>query len=608
MVQAAPIDLAARRRSIRLDLIVAVALALILTTSWALTDLPRLSRMLLPDHDDMLRLAQVRDWIAGQGINDWTQYRMAPPGGAPMHWSRINDLGLAALILLARPFVGQAHAEMIAVLAYPGILFACALFLSARIARRLWGPSAGPIAAVLTALAYPGTTVFIPGRIDHHALQVVLIQSIVLLLMRAPSWAGGVLAGAIVAVSFVVGLETAPQVAALVAVMAMLWVVHGMAERPRLAGFALGLGAATAFFLIFLRPTYWSSALCDAFTPASATGALAVAAALGVLAAGTARLADWRWRIGAGAILGALAIGATLLAFPSCISGPYGEMDPFLLDHLMPSIIEANGVFTQPRLAEIIAIGGLVIAAGIASLWMLAREPMRWPVLMPVAAAILTSLLVMLAQVRGAYIGAPLGAPVLAGLVVAARRRTTWQVPAVVAAWLAGAGMAYAAIPEQIGKLAARQPDSATDQPRFHVACSQGDTWRQVDRYSPGVAMASINLAPYLIGATHHAAIGAGYHRNNRGNMAMYRFFLSAPDGSLPIGREWKIDYVLFCPGDFAEMKVARDFQGSLAARLERGEGPPWLEPLPLRDTPLRLYRLRPPETARPDATPMGGR
>jgi hypothetical protein len=95
----------ARRKSIRLDLIVAVGLALILTIGWALTDWPRLSRMLLPDPDDMMRLAQVRDWLAGPGINDWTQYRMAPPEGSPPpggpdvgpRASSPQGLGLAAL-------------------------------------------------------------------------------------------------------------------------------------------------------------------------------------------------------------------------------------------------------------------------------------------------------------------------------------------------------------------------------------------------------------------------------------------------------------------------------------------------------------------------------
>ncbi|MBL7599193.1 hypothetical protein INQ10_24515, partial [Escherichia coli] len=83
------------------------------------------------------------------------------------------------------------------------------------------------------------------------------------------------------------------------------------------------------------------------------------------------------------------------------------------------------------------------------------------------------------------------------------------------------------------------------------VLCSAGDAWRQVDRVKPGVIMAGTNVAAYVIGATHHATIGAGYHRNDRGNMAMYRFFLGKPEESRAIAQAWRADYVLFCPGDF---------------------------------------------------------
>ncbi|MDF7777326.1 hypothetical protein P1X14_18860 [Sphingomonas sp. AOB5] len=595
MTTVQPNDDAVRRRSIRLDLIVAVVLAALLTTGWTLTDWPRLSRMLLPDPDDMMRLAQVRDWIAGQGINDWTQYRMAPPAGSPMHWSRINDVGIAAIILALTPLLGQASAEMVAVLVYPALLFALAMFLSARIARRLWGPQAGPIAAVLTALAYPGTTVFIPGRIDHHALQVVLIQLFVLLLMRAPTLRGGLIAGLVVGASLIVGLETAPQVAALIAALAMLWVVRGMDERARLAGFAAGLGATTAFFLIFLRPTYWTATLCDAFTPASSTGALAVAVALGLLAATTPRLKDWRTRIIVGALFGAISLGLTLALFPSCIEGPYGEMDPFLLTNFMPFIDEANSVFVQPRIARMIAIGGLLAAGCAATLWMLVRDRQRRPELWPVASVVLISGLIMLFQVRGAYIGAPLAAPVLAGLVVAARQRTDWQLPAVIGAWLAGAGMAYVEIPKQIETMLTPTAVVAEiNRPTTQVMCGAGDAWAQIDRYPAGVTMAGTSVAAYLIGATHHSTIGAGYHRNNTGNMAMYHFFLSKPDAARGIGKAWKTDYVAFCPGDFEEIDVAHSFPDSLAAQLQRGQAPAWLQPVPLRDTPLRFYRVVP--------------
>lgn len=36
--------------------------------------------------DDLMRLQQVRDWLAGQSWFDTTQYRVQPPEGISIHW------------------------------------------------------------------------------------------------------------------------------------------------------------------------------------------------------------------------------------------------------------------------------------------------------------------------------------------------------------------------------------------------------------------------------------------------------------------------------------------------------------------------------------------
>ncbi len=571
----------------------AIGLAALLSFGWGYFDWPRLRWLTLPDADDMMRLAQVRDWLDGQGINDWTQYRMAPPLGAPMHWSRVNDVGIAGLILGLTPLVGRHAAELGAVLLYPAMLFACAIFLSARITRRLWGSAAAPIGAILMALAYPGTTVFIPGRIDHHALQVVLIQIVVLMLMRSPTVLTGAAAGSATAISMVIGLETVPQLAGLVGALAVLWIVRADRERIRLAGFAVGLAATTALFLLFLRPTYWDPALCDAFTPASSSATLAGAFALAALAAATPWLRGWQMRAIAGAILGVLVLGATLAVYPGCLTGPYGRMDPFLRVAFLPHIDEANGIAAQHSVARIIALAGVLVAATLASGWMLVARPRRWPVTIPIVAVIFVSAFVILAQVRGAYIGAPLGAPVLAGVVLIARRRGS--TPLLIVSWLASAGLTYMQVPAMVERLIDRQsPEGRVEEDGTtpQVACSAGDVWTQLDRYPAGVVMAPTNMASYLVGSTHMATVGAGYHRNNAGNMAMYRFFLRSPDRSRSIARQWNVRYVAFCPGDFDEIDVVHTFPNSLASRLRGGHAPAWLQTLPLHGARMRFYRV----------------
>jgi hypothetical protein len=587
-----------QRRALRTDVLLAIAIAVILSVSWGVADWARLRHMILPDTDDMVRLAQVRDWLAGQATNDWTQYRVAPPAGAPMHWSRVNDVGIAAIILAMTPLVGRHYAELTAVLLYPGLLFACALFLSARIGRRLWGAEGGPVAAVLTALAYPGTTVFVPGRIDHHALQVVLVQLTVVMLMRAPGRVSGGIAGFAAALSLIVGLETAPQIAALLAVIFILWMMRGARERERILGFGAALGGTTLTFLAFLRPTYWNTALCDAFTPASSTGMLAVSGVFVGLAVLTPRLPNRRVRAGVGGVLGGGALVATLSAFPSCMTGPYGAVDPFLRAAFLPYIEEAQGIAALHDMSRMIAVAGVLAAAAAASIWMMVRERRRWPAALPIGAVVVISAAVMLTQVRGTYIGAPLGAPVLAGLIVAARQSRRWRAALVAASWLIAAGPTYVVLPRWLEPLlvgrtgATRTAVSAAGSPAS--SCNSGDVWEQIDRYPSGTVMTPTMTAAYLIGATHMSSVGAGYHRNNVGTMAMYRFFLSSPDRSRAIAYAWNTRYVLFCPRDFGEIDVVKAYPDSLAAGLQQGKVPGWLRPVPLRGAQLQFYRIVP--------------
>lgn len=545
------------RKAILRDLALAIVLAVSLTVCWTITDWPRLSMLTLPDADDMMRLAQVRDWLDGQAFADWTQYRMAPPLGAPMHWSRINDFGPAAIILALTPFAGRYGAELAAVLIYPGALFACHIVLAARIARRLWSSAAAPIAAILAALAYPGITVFLPGRIDHHALQVVIVEIAILALMQRRSLAGGAVAGVAVATALVVGLETVPQVAALITVLFAFWVSRGTVEQRRLGGFAAALCGSTLMFLATLRPAYWSGALCDAFTPATATGTLLAGGALALLAAASSRLTTWRARLLAGTVLGGLVLGITLASYPACLAGPYGMMDPFLRRAFLPHIDEANGITKQP-FWRAVSLGGMLAVACLAASWTLWSRPRRWRTTLPVIAVVLVSGAITLVQARGTYIGAPVAAPLLAGVVLAARRRTKWRTPALIAAWLASTGIAYMQAPTYVSRLLGAAP------PRTmaiaQVACSVGDVWQQIDRLPRGVVMAPTNMASYLIGATHQSTVGAGYHRNDRGNMAMYRYFLSSPERSAAIARAWNVRYVAFCPGDFEEIDVVETY------------------------------------------------
>src|SRR3546814_1753462 len=94
---------------VRIALIVWAAMSLVaIVARWH-----AIATIELSDTDDAMRMAQVRDLLAGQGWWDLTQYRVNPAsGGVLMHWSRIVDAPLALAILLLKPPLGQTLAEI----------------------------------------------------------------------------------------------------------------------------------------------------------------------------------------------------------------------------------------------------------------------------------------------------------------------------------------------------------------------------------------------------------------------------------------------------------------------------------------------------------------
>ena len=103
----------------------------------------------LGDTDDNMRLMQVRGWLAGQGWFDLTNYRLDPPVGFNIHWSRLVDLPIAGLIVLLRPIVGGVEAEKLACGIAPLLPMAITLVALGATLRRLVAPLAWPLGIAL---------------------------------------------------------------------------------------------------------------------------------------------------------------------------------------------------------------------------------------------------------------------------------------------------------------------------------------------------------------------------------------------------------------------------------------------------------------------------
>jgi hypothetical protein len=120
-------------------------------------------------------------------------------------------------------------------------------------------------------------------------------------------------------------------------------------------------------------------------------------------------------------------------------------------------------------------------------------------------------------------------------------------------------------------------------------SCIDRDALADLAMLPPGRLLAPLDLGAYAIGATGMSVVGAPYHRNNAGNLAVYRFFLVAPAQAHAIARAWRVRYIALCADAFADAPA-----GSLAHALRSGRVPRWATPLAPRHRALVVFAVEP--------------
>lgn len=504
----------------------AVGLCVVLAAGRSLSGWAALSSYNLPDTDDVMRLVQIRDWLGGQGFFDLTQYRLGGAGGTPMHWSRLGDIGPAAIILAARPFLGAGGAELAALILWPSLLFLGFMLLSGSIARTLGGDRAVGVAIVLAALAWPAAALFVPGRIDHHGLQLVLLLIAVRHMVGTPSRRSGAMAGAAIATSLAVGVELVVPLGILCGVISIRWVHDG--DRRQLSGLSLGLLGGLAAMAV-LAPSNWIYPACDAFTRQSAVAGAVGALAMAVLAHTTA-LSTLRIRVAAAGGIGLIGLFLIVFLAPACLADPYAAVDPVIRTGWMSRVEEARGLMAL-SLAEWIGMTGLALVALVATASQVARQ--RDPDWVLLATLILGSVLLSLIQARAIHAAAALAPAVLAPLVANLRGSRPALAPI---AWLVSIGISYPL-------LAKTMPTAAVVSQRCDASSAMG----VLAKLPAATVLAPIDMGPRLLIETDHHVLAAPYHRNAIG----IRAWLDAELNLAPTS-----DYIVDCrPGGQAMLR-----------------------------------------------------
>jgi hypothetical protein len=548
----------------------------------------------LGDTDDNMRMMQVRALLDGQGWYDLRQYRMNPPFGADIHWSRLVDLPIAALKLLFTPFVGGRSAELIAVAVAPLLPMLVALIALAVTVRRLVDARALLFVLILVYCAGSTRGMWSPLRIDHHGWQLAMLAVSLAALTDPRRARGGVLLGVATSLSLAIGLEMLLYLAIAGGVTVGRWIIEREQAR-RLFAYGVALGGGCAFaFLVFASEAN-RAPVCDALSPVWLSAM--------VLAGASVVLLAWLNPAGAGLrLLAATAAGAVLVAafaltWPDCL-GRLERSSPELERLWLSKVREAMPVWRHgARVTALIVtlpIAGLV-GYGL-MLWRHRRDPER---LVPWAAVALPAFLaaaLLLWQTRAGPAAQLLAIPGATALIwtatiwILTQRSMIVRIAGVVVVVLIVTGLVTGSVtrlfPQQVSRY--RQGVNLAN-----GRCPTLAALRPIAMQPRGTVLTFVDLGPRLITVTPHNAIAGPYHRNSRQIVDVMRAWRGDAANALATVRRYRVDYVLICP-NLSESTIYRaEAPNGFYGQLLRGRVPAWLTPVTLpRDSPYRMWRV----------------
>lgn len=540
------------------------------------------------DTDDAMRLVMVRDLLGGQGWYDPVIMRLQPPQGLFMHWSRLLDGGLASAMAVLGVFLPTQTAEYWVRVGWPLAWIFPAVCAALVIARNLGNRSAVVLTAVLLVSNLAIYQQFVPGRIDHHNIQIVMM---LIALAGATAVSRERLCAAMAGAATALGLAIGLEALAFQAVIGASFALRLALDRRRAAtagtyGLTLALATA-AVFALQTPPWRWSLSFCDALALNTFSAVIIAGIGLG-LAAWAALRGDGALRVGVLVGAGLAAILVYVALDPACLRGPFGHVDPLVRRLWLGRVQEVQPLWNIWSLARDGAIeASVLIAFSVVGGFYLTLK--KWP--KPKAELILAVVVFAVATVMATLVWRMMSYAFWVGLTLlgaalsdlAVRRPRNLLLPSVLITSLLLPAVLSVGAAAAVKRLTPRYQEDAWQ--KNLLMCFAPSAFRELATLPPGRVLAPPDMGPFLLLFTRHSAVAAPYHR-------MWRAMLSAHDAlDGPSGpdvervRALRARYIVDCSG-----LVLMSEQGRLEARLRQGQIPPWLRRLSPPGSALQIY------------------
>lgn len=136
-------------------------------------------------------------------------------------------------------------------------------------------------------------------------------------------------------------------------------------------------------------------------------------------------------------------------------------------------------------------------------------------------------------------------------------------------------------------------PEGAFAAPPKPDRCMKSETYAPLRDLPAGVAASMISPGASLLAETDLSALAGPYHRNNHGNRATLDILFATPDRAENLARTAGVRYIILCwdRPDAAASWTQWGARG-LAAQIIEGAVPRWLRPIPIADTPARVFEV----------------
>ena len=569
---------------------------------------PQILAFQMGDADDNLRIVQIMDWLAGQSWFDVTQYRINPPDGGPMHWSRLVDVPVGALIFILKPVFGLMVASQIAATVVPLITFGVVLWLTAKITDRLFGHQAALLAALAILAIVPVINQLLPMRIDHHGWQIVLFLTCMLALIDGTRPKRAAIMMGIAAAAWIeISVEGLPFVILFLALFSLRWLFPKLGDQKDGSAtqfpIALVSTATTAFLLYVATESFrFRSNYCDALSPFHLTGLAAIAA---IVAA--ASLFRWdgnlRVRLTVCAVAGATGIASVLLIAPQCAGDAFSNLDPLVRDYWFDRTPEGLPLWQSGsiRLLQI----GAAIAVGLAGFVYLFR--------VSESVSLRNKLLLLLLFVGSAIVGIYVSrvsvyALCVANIVVApavlhifrasdqksglASRMGLKIVGAMMLAPTVVAPMVYSIMQSRSDK--GNAASATEDQVRFGKAanCHAKSAIQALGLLGEARIMTGLDVSPSILQHTRLSIVATGHHRNQYAMKDVIQTFTGPPEQAAKIMARRHVEYLVGWDGSPELNYYTLRAPDGFWAKVQAGEDFNWLEPQPMIG-PYNVWRLK---------------